>query len=186
MDYRIVDLRAAGKAAHEQAAELLVAEFAEHYPDAWPTMESAREEVEECLSPDYLARGALGGDGALVGWIGGRPSYRGRVWELHPLVVRHDQQGQGIGSMLVRDLERLVLGTGAHTLWLGVDDSDDKTSLSGVDLYEDLPGKLAAFENHRGHQIAFYQRFGYVLVGVMPDSGGVGKPDIFLAKRTGR
>ena len=186
MDDRIVDLRAAGAAAYEQAAELLVTEFAEQYPDAWPTIESARQEVEECLAPDYLARGAVGDDGALVGWIGGRPSYRGRVWELHPLVVRQDHQGMGIGSTLVRGLERLVLAVGAHTLWVGVDDTDDRTSLSGVDLYEDLPGKLAAFENHGGHQIAFYQRFGFVLTGVMPDSGGVGKPDIFLAKRIGR
>ena len=183
MDHRIVDLGAAGVAVHEQAAELLVAEFAEHYPDAWPTMEAAGQEVEECLAPDYRARGALGVDGSLVGWIGGRPSYRGRVWELHPLVVRHDHQGRGIGSTLVRDLERLVLATGAHTLWVGVDDTDDRTSLSGVDLYEDLPGKLAAFENRGGHQIAFYQRFGFVLTGVMPDADGVGKPDIFLAKR---
>ena len=75
---------------------------------------------------------------------------------------------------------------GTSSGWSSRRDTDDRTSLSGVDLYEDLPGKLAAFENHGGHQIAFYQRFGYVLVGVMPDSGGVGKPDIFLAKRIGR
>ena len=186
MDYQIVDLLAAGKAAHGQAAELLVAEFAEQYPDAWPTMESARQEVEECLTPDFLARGALAGDGALVGWIGGRPSYRGRVWQLHPLVVRHDHQGKGIGRELVLDLEGLVLARGANTPWVGADDTDRRTPLSGVDLYEDLPGRLAAFENPGGHQIGFYQRMGFVLTGVMPDANGAGKPDIFLAKRIGR
>ena len=122
----------------------------------------------------------------LPGWIGGRPSYRRRVWELHPLVVRQDQQRRGVGRMLVLDLEQQVLVTGAHTLWVGADDTDRRTSLSGVDLYEDLPGRLAAFEDLGGHQIGFYRRLGFVLTGVMPDANGVGKPDIFLAKRIGR
>jgi len=31
----------------------------------------------------------------------------------------------------------------------------------------------------------FYQKLGFVIVGVMPDANSVGKPDIYLAKRVG-
>jgi hypothetical protein len=32
-------------------------------------------------------------------------------------------------------------------------------------------------------QDEFYQKLGYVIVGVIPDANGFGKPDIFMAKR---
>jgi len=31
----------------------------------------------------------------------------------------------------------------------------------------------------------FYQKLGFVIVGVMPDANSFGKPDIYLAKRVG-
>jgi aminoglycoside 6'-N-acetyltransferase I len=34
-----------------------------------------------------------------------------------------------------------------------------------------------------GHPFGFYRRLGFVLVGVLPDANGPGRPDIFLAKR---
>jgi aminoglycoside 6'-N-acetyltransferase I len=37
--------------------------------------------------------------------------------------------------------------------------------------------------NLRGHPYAFYQKIGFVIVGVMPDANGLGKPDIYMAKR---
>jgi GNAT superfamily N-acetyltransferase len=47
-------------------------------------------------------------DGQLLGWIAGRPDYRSRVWELHPVVVRADARGHGIGRELVRNLCGIV------------------------------------------------------------------------------
>jgi len=32
----------------------------------------------------------------VIGWCGILPEYNGHVFELHPLVVQHDQQGKGI------------------------------------------------------------------------------------------
>jgi len=35
----------------------------------------------------------------------------------------------------------------------------------------------------REHPSAFYAKLGFVVVGVLPDANGFGKPDIFMAKR---
>ncbi|RRR75974.1 MAG: GNAT family N-acetyltransferase [Candidatus Viridilinea halotolerans] len=168
------------------AATLLVAEFREHWPEAWPALAAALVEVAECLAPSYICRVALDEAGALLGWIGARPTYNGRVWELHPLVVRSDQQGQGIGRALVADLEAQVAAQGGLTIMLGTDDEDDMTSLGGCDLYPDPLAHLAAIRNVRRHPYGFYQRCGFSLVGVIPDANGLGKPDIMMAKRVVR
>jgi aminoglycoside 6'-N-acetyltransferase I len=166
-----------------QAAELLVAGFREHWPHAWPDLDAALAEVHEALAPDKLCRAAIDEAGALLGWVGGIPGYDGHVWELHPLVVGLDRQGQGIGRALVADLEAQVAARGGLTLWLGTDDEDDMTSLAGVDLYHDLPGRLAAIRNLKRHPFEFYRKCGFVIAGVVPDANGPGKPDILMAKR---
>jgi len=74
---------------------------------------------------------------------------------------------------------------GALTLWVGSDDENGETTLSGVDLYPDVPGAIRDIRNLRGHPYDFYLRVGFTIVGVMPDANGAGKPDIFLAKRVG-
>lgn len=86
--------------------------------------------------------------------------------------------------MLVQDLERVVASRGAVTLWLGSDDENDETNLSGVNLYADVPGAIRGFRKLRGeHPCEFYLRLGFHVVGVMPDANGAGRPDIFFAKR---
>ena len=111
----------------------------------------ALAEVRETLEPDKIRRLALDEAGVVLGWIGGIPAYGGNVWELHPLVVRPDRQGQGIGRALVADLEAQVRNRGGFTLWLGSDDEDAMTSLAGVNLYDDLPGHLLRIRNLEGH-----------------------------------
>lgn len=34
-----------------------------------------------------------------------------------------------------------------------------------------------------GHPYEFYQTLGFVILGVIPDANGLGKPDILMAKR---
>ncbi|MCB8952303.1 MAG: GNAT family N-acetyltransferase [Ardenticatenales bacterium] len=176
-------LREEDAAAVQQAAALLVAGFAGHWPGAWPDMASALAEVRECLAPEMICRAALAADGRVLGWIGGRPEYDGRVWELHPLVVDPAQQRQGIGRALVLDLEEQVRQRGGLTVLLGSDDEDGMTTLSGVDLYADLWQRIAQIRNLRGHPYSFYEKLGYAIVGVVPDANGWGKPDIIMAKR---
>jgi len=180
---RIVALTANDGAVIEQVARLLVAEFRELWPDAWPTLDDALREVGESFAEDRLSRVALDDDGTVLGWIGGIRQYDGHVWEVHPLVVAGELQGGGIGRALVEDLELRVREQGALTLWVGTDDESDQTSLAGADLYDDLPSKIATIRNLRRHPYEFYQRCGFAIVGVMPDANGSGKPDIYMAKR---
>ena len=135
---QICDLRADHTSTIDCIATLLVESFAEHWPDAWPDHASAVAEVHESFAPDRISRVALDLDGTAIGWIGAIGQYDGNVWELHPLVVRSDRRGQGVGRALVADLEAQVAARGGLTLWLGTDDEDNQTSLGGADLYPDV------------------------------------------------
>jgi aminoglycoside 6'-N-acetyltransferase I len=181
--FSIVDLDPFDAGIVRQAAALLVEGFKDHWPDAWPQMDAALEEVRELLGEGRISRAALDEDSTVLGWIGGIASYGGKVWELHPLVVRPDLQRRGIGRALVADLETRVRERGGLTLWLGTDDEDGMTTLSGVDLYPNVLEHLANMKNLRGHPYEFYQKLGFSIIGAMPDANGPGKPDIYMAKR---
>lgn len=183
---QIVTITRADPELRLAAANLLIEGFREHWPSAWPDIHAALTEIDEALDPGLICRGALDTTGQLVGWIGGRSAYGGNVWELHPLVVSPARQGEGIGRALVTDLEAQVAARGGLTIFLGTDDEDAQTSLSNCNLYLDLPGQIAAVRNLRRHPYEFYQRCGFVIVGVVPDANGVGKPDILMAKRVVR
>lgn len=185
MNLRIADLSPDDQTAIRQAAELLTVAFREHWPESWPDMDSALEEVRMLLDPAHICRAAFDEGGTVVGWVGGLPEYDGNVWELHPMVVRPDLQRRGIGRALVADLEARVLERGGLTLHLGTDDVDGMTTLADADLYTDLWDKIQNIRNLKGHPYEFYQKLGYTIIGVMPDANGRGKPDIYMAKRIG-
>lgn len=181
----IVDLTRADEGLIRQCAELLVEGFRVMAPDGWTTMDEALAEMDECLDAEFICRVAVDEMGVALGWIGGRPEYDGRVWELHPVVVRPAQQRQGIGRALVLDLETQVQARGGITIQLGTDDQNNLTSLGGVDLYPDPLVHLRQIRNLHGHPFEFYEKLGYVFIGLLPDANGFGKPDIFMAKRVG-
>jgi len=163
-------------------AQLLRDTFRNRTED-WQDLDSAREEVIASLAPDRISRVLVDDQGLVLGWIGGIPTYRGRVWELHPLVVSRSHRRRGIGRALVEDLERCVAPRGALTLWVGSDDEHGETTLSGADLYPDIQGAIERIRNLNDHPYEFYLRIGFQIAGVLPDANGAGKPDIFLAKR---
>jgi aminoglycoside 6'-N-acetyltransferase I len=165
-----------------QAAEILKLAFAADFLDGWTTIEEGTQEVHKMLAEDRICRAALL-DGRVIAWIGGIPEYDGNVWELHPLAVHPDFQGQGIGRILIQDFEAQVIKKGGLTIMLGSDDDTNRTSLSGVDLYQNLPDKIATIRNLSNHPFTFYQKMGYHIIGVVPDANGMGKPDIMLGKR---
>ena len=179
---RIVDLRPDDETAIRQVAALLVESFAANWPEAWPDLDSALEEVRESFAVGRISRVALDEDHMVLGWIGGISHYRGHVWELHPLVVRVNQQGKGIGRALVADLEERVKEHGGLTITLGTDDETQQTSLSGINLFPHVWEHVSHIKNLKRHPYEFYQKQGYVIVGVMPDANGPGKPDILMAK----
>jgi aminoglycoside 6'-N-acetyltransferase I len=180
---RIVSLTLDNHSLIQQAAQLLVDAFREHWPDAWPTLQDGLKEVGEMLETGRICRAAVDEGGNLLGIMGGIPGYDGNVWELHPLAVQPSRQGQGIGRALVEDLETQVRSKGGLTITLGTDDEDGMTSLANTDLYENLWEKIRDIRNLKGHPYEFYQRMGYVISGVVPDANGPGKPDILMAKR---
>ena len=166
----------------KQAAEILVLAFAENWPGSWEDMDDGLEELTEMMAEDRIYLAALI-DGRVAGWIGGIPEYEGNVWELHPLAVHPDFQGRGVGRALVEDFEKRVAEKGGLTIQLGSDDVNDMTSLSNVDLYDNLPEKIANIQNFKNHPFSFYQKLGYHIIGVIPDANGRGKPDIIMGKR---
>ncbi len=182
-DIRIEDLRGAEGDAVTQTADVLRAGFL-HIPDSWADPAEALDEVRESRAPDRISRIALVGS-EVVGWVGGIPESDGAVWELHPLVVRLDWRGRGVGRALVADFELQARRRGGMTVYLGSDDHTNQTSLGGVDVYPDPLRHLADLQNLQGHPYEFYQKCGYAVVGMLPDANGFGRPDIFLAKRIG-
>ena len=181
---RIIDFPSENQEVIRQAAaSLLVVAFEAHWPNAWPDLDAALEEVRESLQPDRISRIAMDDDGAVLGWVGAICGYDGNAWELHPLVVDPAHQGTGIGRALVADLEEQIRKRGGITIYLGTDDEDHMTSLSDVDLYPNVVEHILNVRNLRRHPYTFYQKLGYVIVGVIPDANGPGKPDIIMAKR---
>ncbi|WP_218839917.1 GNAT family N-acetyltransferase [Salinicoccus kekensis] len=163
-----------------QAAEILTNTLNIGYP----TFKDAMEEIEELLVPENTLLAAVAGD-EVIGWGGIlAPGYDGNVFGLHPLAVREDRQGKGIGRTIVEALEEEAKRQGGLTIWLGADDESEEgeTSLADADLYDDLPSKLAEF-NPGTHQAGFYLKMGYKIIGVLPDANGRGRPDIFFGKR---
>ena len=134
----------------------------------------------------FLGLAAVEND-EVIGWAGisSGEAYDGNVYELYPLIVRPDRRREGIGQMLLVAIEESARKNGGLTIHMGVnaDRSDDSTSLTNVDLYDNLPKHICEF-NPGTHQLAvFYIKNGYKLIGVMPDAYGRGKPDIVLDKR---
>lgn len=160
----------------KEASELLVENFPHSYSDC------AEEEIKNCLDDDRIAIMAVE-DGQLIGFVGAIPQYGVTGWELHPIVIRKSHQFKGIGSLLIKALEKEVKSSGGVTIYLGADDEFNKTSLSNDDLYEDLFMKITDIKNYNKHPYEFYIKMGYRIVGVIPDANGIGKPDIWMAKR---
>ena len=179
----IIDLQHDNQEYIHQAAQLLVEGFKTHWPNAWPDLDSAIEEVRDSFGEDRISRVAVDQEGNILGWIGAIKEYDGHTWQLHPLVVNPQHQGMGIGRSLVLDLEEQVRQRQGTTIYLGTDDEDDMTSLANVDLYPDVFDHIARIKNLKSHPYQFYQKLGFVIVGVIPDANGPGKPDILMAKR---
>jgi aminoglycoside 6'-N-acetyltransferase I len=175
----IVDLSLETGAIRDDAVEFLVSEF--DAPSGWRDLTSATAEVARILH-DGFARAVVDA-GRLVGWVGALPEYNGRVWELHPVVVQRAYRRRGIGRLLVAALEQEVRRRGGLTITLGTDDDSGMTSLTGVDLYADVPRHIREIRDlGGGHPFLFYLQLGFVITGVMPDANGPGKPDIYMSK----
>ncbi len=164
-----------------QAARILSAAFSWSPLNPWPVMQSALEEVDECLEGESFCVG-LRYCGRLAGWAGLRPMYD-RTWELHPMAVDPQLQGIGLGRVLLNNLEEEAHKRGIEGILLGTDDEEGRTSLSAVDLNAgNILSELAHIKNLAGHPFEFYRACGYAIVGAVPNANGKRKPDIWMWK----
>ena len=180
---QIIDLTADNENAIQQTARIMLEVFRETAPGWANTMDEAAKEVRESFDTGHISRIAVDDNGDVLGWIGGIEEYDGFTWELHPLAVHPAHQGKGIGRALVQDLEKQVRQRGGLNIMLGTDDETNRTSLGGKDLYPNILEYIRDIQNYDNHPYSFYQKLGYVIVGVIPDANGHGKPDILMAKR---
>lgn len=168
------------------AAEILFTTFKGSGKHAWlPTMGSAIKEVKECVAEGNICIG-ISINGSLAGWAGLRPMYA-RTWELHPIVIKKECQNRGLGKELLGALEDRARKKGIIGIVLGTDDETNSTSLSqgeinGNNIYE----KMAAVKNLKRHPFEFYEKCGYIIVGVIPNANGRNKPDIWMWKDLGQ
>jgi aminoglycoside 6'-N-acetyltransferase I len=174
----VVDLAQRGDLI-SQVARMLFEGFRDRWPGSWPDLASATAEVNDSLSEGRISMVAVEDDVAM-GWIGAIPTYDS-AWELHPLVVAADHRGHGVGQVLVAELEDRIARLGGLTIYLGTDDMDGSTTVSGIDLFPDPLSHLSRIEGD--HPFQFYRKLGYALVGIIPDANGAGQPDILMAKQ---
>lgn len=163
----------------------LVSQLAEIWLDAFKNYNGdVMHELQQCLLPQRLAFAAMQGETAL-GFAGAIPQYGVTGWELYPLMVYGPYRNRGIGTRLLAAVEDAVRERGGVTLYLGSDDLEGATSLANCDLYNNTWDKVKNIQTlvFEPHPYEFYLKHGYSIVGVIPDANGLGKPDIWLAKR---
>lgn len=160
---------------NRQASNILKRAFPHCYGDC------AEDEISKCMESDRVAIGMTSGD-TLLGFVGAIPQYGTTAWELHPLAVDENFRSQGIGRKLCDALEKVLKEKGCITLYLGCDDENESTTLSGCNIFEDTFNKIENIRNIKRHPYEFYRKIGYKIVGVIPDANGIGKPDIMMAK----
>ncbi|MFN8378490.1 MAG: GNAT family N-acetyltransferase [Anaerolineae bacterium] len=182
--FTITPLQPDDEAAFAQIAAFLPDTMRDMAPEFIPNVETGLSIIHESFEPGFINLVARDESG-VIGWIGGQPIYDGHVIELHPLAVRPDRQRQGVGQALVAALESEAAELGASTMFVGTDDELLRTTAGGLDLYPNPLEHLARIQDVTGHPYRFYQRCGFVLVGILPDANGFGKPDLYMAKRVG-
>jgi len=185
-DFLIKDLQAEEPEHCQVAVELLYTESIMHWPESWPTLDSAKKELQELFDKQAILRCAVGGEDKLMGWIGAIRQYSGHTWKLNPLVIHPEFRMEGIGRALVSDLEEQVLLRGGENIYVHTEDEDGRTSLANTELYPNVLDKLKDLKNTAGHPFEFFREVGFQVVGVIPHANGYGRPDIIMAKRLRR
>lgn len=181
---RFADLDPTDVVLLERLARLTHEASARHAPNWLPTLEHAREELEDATQEGHHTRVAFDDDGAPLGWISTFHLYS-VVWEIHPLVVDVRHQRRGCGTQLVADAEAVAAAHGCGVMFVSTSDETGSTSLSGRDLYQDPLGAMARITFAPGHAVGFWLRTGYTLTGIIPDAEGPGCPSIQFTKRLG-
>jgi len=179
----IINLKTADKKTKEEAIRILHNTFSDKGLTVWNTIKKARDELTECTKKNCICLGFVK-KGKLIGWIGLRPLYNKITYELHPLVIKKEEQFKGIGTFLLKEIEKTARKKGILNIVLGTDDETGSTSLSQADLSRvDIFDAIKSIKNLNQHPYEFYQKNGYIITGIVPDANGPNKPDILMWKK---
>lgn len=173
----------ANTAQIDALAHLTFEAFKLYAPTWLASTSDAEQRVRQATEKDRLNRVLVDADDQPKGWIGVIPMNHGRIWEIHPLVISPESQGQGNGRMLVLEVERLAKKCGVLGLVAGTSDETGATPLFQIDLYTNPLKAMSMLTGSENHPVAFWMKIGFRVVGVLPDAEGRGKPGITLAKR---
>lgn len=180
MNYQIVNIAEQSKYQID-AARILMKTFTDLGNNTWPDIATAMNEIDECIDLPNICIGIIL-DNYLVGLVGLRPMYK-ETWELHPLVIKKEYQGKGLGKKLLYELEIRAKKQGLIGIVLGTDDENNKTSLSQLNITEtNIFDSIINIKNINKHPYEFYKKNGYIIVGVIPNANGKNKPDIWMWK----
>ncbi|HOO74253.1 MAG: GNAT family N-acetyltransferase [Thermotogae bacterium] len=153
----------------------------ENFPEWIKNENDAMTELEKSLSDEKISI-ILEDKNTVIGWISGINSYSG-AFELHPIVISKKFQGKGYGKILISYFEKKVKELGYCTIYLGCDDEDYRTNISGKEIFPDPIDYLINIKNINNHPYEFYIKCGFSLCGIIPHANGFGKPDILMAKK---
>ncbi len=167
----------------DAAAHILVAAFKDRSP-AWPTFAAGHATVSEFVDSPHISYGAFL-DNELIGWVGATPSYNGQSWEIQLLGVSPQWQRRGIATSLLKLLSEAVQRNGGHTLFVWCDDESESTTIGGKDIFTTPLEAIQAHVSGPRHAGGFYEQFGFVRCGILPNANGLGKPDILYAMAIG-
>jgi aminoglycoside 6'-N-acetyltransferase I len=165
----------------KQAKEILLKTFSE--ADMWPALneKEALDTVNESIVKENICIG-IKINRQLIGWIGLRPLYE-KTWELHPLAILPEFQKKGYGKILINETEKMAQKKGIIGIVAGSDDETNKTSLSEKEITEDnIFEEIRNIKNYQNHPFEFYKKCGFIIVGIIPNAGGLQKPDIWMWK----
>jgi aminoglycoside 6'-N-acetyltransferase I len=180
MEYKICNIIESDD-IKEQARILLFETFPE--ANMWPNINenTALETVNECIYGDNICIG-IKVNNQLIGWAGLRLMYD-KTWELHPMVIKPNFQGNGYGKILLYELEKIAQKKGIIGVVAGSDDETNKTSLSEKEITgENIFEEIKNIRNYKNHPYEFYVKCGYSIIGMIPNANGINKPDIWLWK----
>ena len=141
------------------------------------------DDTIELINKSFISLGYIENN-ILIGYAGLLEMYSNITFELHPLIVKAGYRSMGVGSEILKEIEREAKLKNALNIMLGSDDEYFKTNLHQFDFNNsDISYIFNNIKNIDNHPYEFYQKNGYKIVGIFPNANGIGKPDIWLWKQ---
>lgn len=182
----IVHLNNLDYPAKAKVAVLLHETYRDFWPQAFPDINDAINEIGRLCTGDTVARvTVIGDENKPVGLVGATRLPGGTLWKVYPLFIEKPQQKKGFGKALLYDLEHQVRARNGKILWAEIPDIKHQTSLGDGDLFPDVMMRARRMRTREGmsHPFEIFRHVGYEIAGAMPDAYGFLKPCVLMARK---